>query len=638
MERSTNIDFITSVTQTPNVLRVGGAALNQTPLDWCHNTANILEAIRQAKEVGIRLLCLPELTITGYGCEDLFLSDWVYEQAFAELLKLLPHTVDLAVIIGLPFLHQDVKYNGAALLSNGALVSIRLKMFLPKEGVHYEPRWFEPWPAGKTDLITKAGHSFEIGDVVPTFTLAKQTYQLGFEICEDAWQDDRRPAIQLGQDGIRLVANPSASHFSFGKQQERFDLVTEGSRLVDGLYIYVNQLGNEAGRIIYDGDVIIGFRGQVVCSGPRLGYHLVSLAWVDVIDQSSIGHVSHPADHNANTSKEEEFTAAACLGLYDYLRKSRARNYVLSLSGGADSSTCAVLVAEFVKRGMQELGAVSFGQNLQLSIEADTPIHQIVNQLLITAYQSTRNSGPATLEAAEQLANSLGAQFHHWAVDDTVVRISETMAKTMGRSLNWEQDDIALQNVQARARSPYIWMLTNLSGGLLLTTSNRSEGDVGYATMDGDTSGSLAPIAGIDKDFIRHWLCWAEHHLGYHGLRFVNGLEPTAELRPAENAQTDEKDLMPYSLLAAIERFAIKERKSPRLVYETLLSRADYTPEVIKTSVLRFYRLWTRNQWKRERLAPSFHLDDFNIDPRSWCRFPILSSGFSQELAEIDAL
>ena len=130
--------------------------------------------------------------------------------------------------------------------------------------------------------------------------------------------------------------------------------------------------------------------------------------------------------------------------------------------------------------------------------------------------------------------------------------------------------------------------------------------------MDGDTSGSLAPIAGVDKPFIIQWLKWAETSLGYDSLSPVNALEPTAELRPPGNSQTDEKDLMPYEVLVKIERLAIKDRKSPILVYKQLSQ--EYGPDLTKSYVKKFYRLWSRNQWKRERIAPSFHLDDTGSD------------------------
>lgn len=617
---------------TQDFFRVGGAALNQTPLDWQGNKQRIISAIHAAKATRIDLLCLSELTITGYGCEDLFLAPWVLQKAWVTLESLLPETLGITVAIGLPYAHDGIHYNGAALVSNGKLIGIRLKQFLPKDGVHYEPRWFEPWPANTNLLIERDGHQFAIGDVWPTIDIHDRDQAIGFEICEDAWRKER-PAVKLANLGVRIILNPSASHFSFGKVHEREAIVQEGSRLVNGLYVYVNQLGNEAGRIIYDGDVIIGLNGKVVCSGPRLTYQDFNLAYVDMDKSLGLISSSHPY-LSLPSSKEEEFAAAAALGLFDYLRKSQSKNYVLSLSGGADSSTCAVLVAEMVRRGVKELGYAGFATRLNLTqvIESE---QGLVNHLLLTAYQSTQNSGPETYHAAVLLATSIGAKFFNWSVEEAVHQVRSKIEGALGISLDWAQHDIALQNVQARVRSPFIWMLTNITGGLLLTTSNRSEGDVGYATMDGDTSGSLAPIAGVDKTYIRQWLKWAESELGYSGLNAVNNLEPTAELRPAGSGQTDEADLMPYPLMARIERLAIKERLSPAMVYETILQDNQYSPDKLKGYIKRFYQLWSRNQWKRERLAPSFHLDDFNVDPRSWYRFPILSGGFADELDQL---
>jgi NAD+ synthase (glutamine-hydrolysing) len=119
----------------------------------------------------------------------------------------------------------------------------------------------------------------------------------------------------------------------------------------------------------------------------------------------------------------------------------------------------------------------------------------------------------------------------------------------------------------------------------------------------------------------------------------VNTLQPTAELRPLERNQTDEADLMPYDFLNLLERFAIRDKKSPVECYRHLLVGflGVYDADQALRWTERFFRLWSRNQWKRERYAPSFHLDDLNLDPRSWCRFPILSGGFEKELAELKA-
>ena len=262
----------------------------------------------------------------------------------------------------------------------------------------------------------------------------------------------------------------------------------------------------------------------------------------------------------------------------------------------------------------------------------------LIGKLLHCVYQGSKNSSQETLESARDLCASLGAQFSEWSIDDEVESSTSKLEKVIGRKLDWERDDIALQNIQARVRSPQIWMLANIKGALLIATSNRSEGDTGYATMDGDTSGSISPIAGVDKQFIRQWLEWAEVELDFPALKRVNTLTPSAELRPQENQQTDEGDLMPYDILVELEKLAIRDRLSPVETYNKLAKRDLSDPADLKLHVAKFYTLWSRSQWKRERLAPSFHLDDFNIDPKTWCRFPILSAGFKEELEELDNL
>jgi NAD+ synthase (glutamine-hydrolysing) len=261
--------------------------------------------------------------------------------------------------------------------------------------------------------------------------------------------------------------------------------------------------------------------------------------------------------------------------------------------------------------------------------------------LLTTAYQATANSGEVTRSAACTIAEAVGATHLELDVEEIHQGYLCAIEKSLNRKLDWQRDDLALQNIQARVRSPGIWLIANLNNALLLSTSNRSEAAVGYATMDGDTSGGLSPIAGIDKAFLRQWLRWLEIK-GADGLHsipalgVVNRQAPTAELRPADRHQTDEDDLMPYDVLDAIERAAIRDKNSPVEVFELMRAQfANHTPQQIGIWVDRFFKLWCRNQWKRERYAPSFHLDDENLDPKTWCRFPILSGGFEVELAEL---
>jgi NAD+ synthase (glutamine-hydrolysing) len=268
---------------------------------------------------------------------------------------------------------------------------------------------------------------------------------------------------------------------------------------------------------------------------------------------------------------------------------------------------------------------------------------ELMRRLLLCAYQSTRNSGEVTRNAAAAIAEAAGAEYLVLDVEPLASSYVQLIEKAIGRELSWKTDDTTLQNIQARTRSPSIWMLANLRNALLLATSNRSEAAVGYATMDGDTSGGLSPIAGIDKAFLRQFLRWLERTgpEGLHpvpALQAINAQQPTAELRPQGTGQTDEEDLMPYDLLDAVERAAIRDKLMPVEVFQRMrVEFPQYAPRLLGTYVERFFRLWCRNQWKRERYAPSFHLDDENLDPKTWCRFPILSSGFDEELRDLRA-
>ncbi|WKK79700.2 nitrilase-related carbon-nitrogen hydrolase [Marivirga arenosa] len=611
-------------------MKIAGATLNQIPLDWTGNTLNILGALKEAKSQRVELLCFPELTICGYGCQDVFLSDWMWQKALNILVsRILPEAPDMAFVVGLPIKFEGDLYNCAAFCDHNEIQYIIPKQNLAKDGVHYEPRWFMEWPVGKQTEIKIDDRIIPIGD----YTVDYKGFTIGLEICEDAWREDR-PANRLCKRGVDIILNPSASHFALNKTKSRNDLVLDSSKNYNCIYVYANLLGNEAGRMIYDGELIIASHGELKFKNELLSFQNFQIGTWDTDDEKSI---SIP-----EVDINQEFRRAVSLALYDYLRKSYSNGFVLSLSGGADSSSTAVLVAEMIKLGLKELSLSVFLERIH-KIEwyegikdSKAPEKEIAKRLFTTAYQSTVNSGEATFKSAKELANEIGAVFYNWSIDDEVEGYTQKISKSIGRQLNWDQDDIALQNIQARARSPIIWILANINNALLLTTSNRSEGSVGYTTMDGDTSGSIAPIAAIDKPFIIQWLKWAEKELGYASLSYVNSLRPTAELRPSEKSQSDESDLMPYPLLQSIEELAIRDRYSPLEIYEKLRLTWNGEKSILKPSIQKFFKLWSRNQWKRERIAVSFHLDDYNVDPKTWCRFPILSSSFKEELEELE--
>ena len=661
-------------------LHIGAAVLNQTPLDWRGNRDNIESVLAAARERGVSVLCLPELCLPGYGCDDAFLSAGVQRTSLDLLCELAPSTRGMVVSVGVPVVYRKALFNCAAVLVDGRLLGFAAKRFLAGDGLYYEPRWFKPWPERRHGEIDLRGKSYPIGDLY----FVCDGVSIGFEICEEAWVS-KRPGSSLSARGVDVVLNPSASHFAFGKQEIRRRFVLEGSRAFGVCYVFSNVLGNSSGRMIFDGGAMIANDGRLIAEGPRFSYREWDLtsALVDLgesrlrqvqtgsfmpdfephpgervvdadfrfpdVDPASVPSIYAepavpPTSRVPEPSKEEEFTRATCLGLFDYMRKSRSKGCVVSLSGGADSAATSCLVAAALRSAAAELGEGELRRRLAyagLPDAADFSVDDLVRRFLLCVYQSTRNSSDTTLGAARAVAEGLGAEFFHLDVDALVAGYTRLVEGAVGRSLTWDRDDLALQNIQARARAPSVWMLANMRGALLLSTSNRSEAAVGYATMDGDTAGGLSPIAGIDKNFLRRWLRWMETdglaELGpVPALGAVNRLAPTAELRPAESKQTDEDDLMPYDVLDAIERAAIGDKKTPIEVFRGMRAVfRDVSVADLEAWVRRFFILWCRNQWKRERYAPSFHVDDENLDPKTWCRFPILSGGFERELEEL---
>ena len=659
-------------------IKVAAGVVNQTPLDWDRNRQNIINVIQEAKQKKVSLLCLPELCISGYGCEDAFYSPGIHATAAEMLLQILPETSGIVTCAGLPLMYAGGVFNSVALIVDGKIVGFVPKQHLAGDGIHYEQRWFKPWPQGIQAEFEFQDNIYPFGD----FLFDVGGIRIGFEICEDAWVG-ARPGANHAARGADVIFNPSASHFAFGKHAVRRRFVNEGSRAFNVSYIYANLLGNESGRAIFDGDTLIASGGQTLAVGTRLSFQdtMLTTCNVDIEktrmvrartssfepdldgDESDVIHcdfeyptVEHeevqqpPAWQSSEELKCEEFTRAVGLGLFDYMLKSSSMGFIVSLSGGADSTSAAVLVACALKMAEAELGFDVLAKRLshatskaveRLGRNIESPA-ELIAALLTTAYQSTQNSGDVTRNAAREVAHAIGAVHLELDVQQMVDEYTSAIEKAIDEKLTWEKYDITLQNIQARSRAPSVWMLANIKNALLLSTSNRSEAAVGYATMDGDTCGGLSPLAGIDKAFLRQWLRWIETD-GPDGLepiaavRAVNVQQPTAELRPQGTGQTDEGDLMPYEVLDKIERFAIRDKMMPVDVFKkTAREFPGFDAQQIGAWTKKFFRLWCRNQWKRERYAPSFHLDDENLDPKTWCRFPILSGGYEYEIRQLD--
>ena len=323
-----------------------------------------------------------------------------------------------------------------------------------------------------------------------------------------------------------------------------------------------------------------------------------------------------------------ELELALSLALRDYTRKTGIKTCCLALSGGRDSAMVAWIVRQMHRYSHPEL--------------TDAALAEHVGKRFLCAYLATENSGSKTRTAARAVAGEVGARFYDGNVQPALTAAQDVIASMTGEPLSWANPDhdITLQNIQARVRGMLIWTLANLENALLLVTSNKSEAAVGYTTMDGDSSGGLAPISDVPKSLIKLYLDWAADFHRLRSLELIKGMEASAELRPLGSEQTDEADLMPFNVLDQIMYAFVQLGLDPREILIRLWPalRGHYDGDVRKfaADVRKFIRLFCFAQWKRERIAISFRVTAFDLDPKTGFRFPPVQAPFTEELLDMD--
>lgn len=606
-------------------IKIATSNTNQTPLAWNKNFHNISKSIEEAKREKVEILCFPELCITGYSCQDLFFNDWFIEKSNTYLKKIQKLCSNITVIIGHALKYNGKLYNSVCIIKDKKIKGFFLKSNIPNDGIHYEKRWFETWKLGDIKNFIFDDEEIFIGTIQFEYN---DQLTIGFEICRDSW-DDERPANYIKTKKKLLILNPIASHYAFNKFNFRKNQVIESSKKFNCTYISINLLGNESGKFIFEGDTVLSQKGKLLDVSNRFSFkdYILNIYSIDFNNEKKSFIYSEQ-------NKYEEFNAAFSLALIDYLKKTRLKGFALSLSGGLDSSVTAILVYESLKRYTKELGFNNVIKKLKISnfnlLDDDREnLKMIMNKIFITVYQKTKNSSFSTKDSADKLSHFIGSKHYEWDIDTDVESIVSKISDNTKIKYNWDEHNLSLQNIQARVRSPFIWFIANSNDFLLLATSNRSELSVGYSTMDGDSSGSIAPIAGIDKIFIKRFLKYLKEKNNYDVLDYVLKLNPSAELKPLKYNQKDEDELMPYRLLTEIEYLAVKKRLSPKEILDKI---NGYDRKVILEGVKKFFTNYGKSQWKRERSAPSFHFDEYSLDSSLWNRMPILSNNFQEEI------
>ncbi|MCB9677300.1 MAG: NAD(+) synthase [Alphaproteobacteria bacterium] len=673
----------------PLSAHIAAATLNQTVGDWAGNTRRIVAVVLEARRRGVRLLVLPEMCIPGYSLGDRLLMRGTIDRSWQCLENIAATTAGMVVLVGLPVQHRDVLYNVVAVVADGEIRALVPKENLATGDVQYENRWFSGWPRGRVESFdTPDGRAIPFGSMLFE---AQGIGRFGVEVCEDGWKGNR-PGSGYALAGATIVCNPSASWFVLGKHRVRRDMVEQISREDHVVYCYTSLLGCDATKLIFDGSVFLAQDGELIAEGRRFLFgeewelvdrvvDLASLArtrmeegsWrqqVESIQRGELGelpeivkipgrfHTQAPppatapywetgtvATPSADPSLDWlvstglvpafgpldlphlELELALCLALREYRVKCGIPGFTLALSGGRDSAMCAVLVARGIRYdnpGMSEA---------ELRAE--------VAKRFTTAYMATDNSGSVTRTAARTLAEELGTTHYDGAIQDAFDTHLALCHQMTGTRLTWDdpKHDVPLQNVQARLRGSLIWMIANLNNSLLIATSNKSEAAVGYATMDGDTSGGIAPIADVPKSLVSLWLAWAARFHGMKSLATVTHIPATAELRPPSEGQTDEDDLMPFAVLDQLMYHFVQRGMDPLQMFRTLWpsmrERYGDDPTRFAAHIEKFVKLFCRAQWKRERFAISFRVTAFDLDPKTGFRFPPVQAPFTEELAEL---
>jgi NAD+ synthase (glutamine-hydrolysing) len=558
------------------LLRVALAQINPTVGDIRGNARKIGEGIAVARDQGAALVVFPELTLSGYPPEDLLLKTSFLDQVAAALEELAAQTRGIVALVGFPERADDV-YNSAAVLADGEVAAVYRKIYLPNYGVFDEQRYFQSG--------AEAG-IFELNGV-----------PIGVSICEDIWEPGP-PAMTEALAGAHIIVNLSASPYRAGYGHQRERMLVQ--RAVDNLaaVVLVNTVGGQD-ELVFDGhSLAIDQDGRIIARCPQFE-ECLTLCTIDPREVASArlrdtrhrvnvrrqkrvaGVAEPPVVHLASLEvpgggdmvggsvatlldPEPEVYAALRIGLRDYVEKNGFEHVVLALSGGIDSALVALVAAD------------ALGPDRVTCVSMPSPY-----------------SSEGTRSDARTIAENLGVAFMEISIEEAMRAYDDMLASAFaGR-----EPDIAEENVQARIRGNVVMALSNKFGWLVLTTGNKSELSVGYATLYGDMAGGFAVLKDVFKGWVYRLVRWRNEQEGRE-LVPASVLErpPSAELR---YEQTDQDSLPPYEVLDAILAGYVEEDLDAVELVRRGLPRED---------VARVIRMVDRAEYKRRQAPPGIKI------------------------------
>ncbi|MBQ8197175.1 MAG: NAD(+) synthase [Clostridia bacterium] len=612
------------------------------------NVGEILKGITLALENDVRLIAFPELCITGYTAGDLFSSKTLTNGALKGLIEIAKFTTgkNIIVFVGLPFVKDGLIYNVCAGLSNGKILGLVPKNYLPNYSEFYEKRYFAPAPNFSDTVKIDMGEEVQEVPFYKNLIFADknvENFKISAELCEDLWTAVP-PSIYHAVNGARIIINLSASSESTGKPEKRRDLVKNHSQKIVSAYIYANAgEGESTTDCVFSGHSIIAENGKILAENAPFNYGLnaceIDLSYLDFerskimnqdfnADKSLYQTVEFSVDTSLDTVTrlyektpfitlgEEEFALdIAASGLAKRVEHTFSKKIVLGLSGGLDSTLALIVCA----RAMEKL---------------KRPLKDVIAITMPCFGTSSR-----TLDNSIKLAKAFGVTLKKVDITKSV--------KSHLKDLNHDENvhDAAYENSQARERTQVLMDLANMENGLVVGTGDLSELALGWATYNGDHMSMYAVNGSVPKTLVRHLVYhFAENSKAKIRKVLLDILDTpvSPELIPSGNdtiTQVTEDIVGPYVLHDFFLYNIITRGFTPKKLYLVACNtfKGEFTKETILKWLKTFIRRFFNQQFKRSCMPDGVKVTEVSLSPRSGWHMPsdAVSALWQKELEDL---
>ena len=553
--------------------RVGLAQINCTVGDLEGNTRKIIHYMDKARNMGVELVCFPELSITGYPPEDLLLKPQFIEDNLKALKKIIPKTGGLTAVVGFVDKNGEI-YNAAAIIHNKKLVDIYHKSNLPNYGVFDEYRYFQP---------AENFSVYQLGNLV-----------FGVNICEDIWYPEGPAKSQALIGEAHLIVNINASPYHIGKWKERENMLSNRAGDNRVFLLYNNMIGGQD-ELVFDGmGMVFNPQGKIIVRGKQFEedfiladldieevfrarlhdpkwrrekekYNLKSLNKIEITKKTTRREKPEVKFKKAEPLDSiAEIYKALVLGTKDYIRKNGFSKAVLGLSGGIDSALVAVIAKDAIGK-----------------------------ENIISVFMPYKYTSKQSYTDAKKLAKNLGVRI----IEIPINRVYEAYKLTLSSEFRGKKPDVTEENIQARIRGNILMALSNKFGWLVLTTGNKSELAMGYSTMYGDMAGGFVVLKDIPKTLVYKLAeCRNKQEKKELIPQEILNREPTAELKPG---QKDTDTLPPYSILDPILKLYVEEDKGLKEIKDS-----GFEEKIVKKTI----QMVDRSEYKRRQSPPGIKI------------------------------